>query len=83
MLTWILTFLVISLIAAICGFTSIATAISNIAKVTFYIFLIVFAYPLILFLFGRKHTTAQSTINNEFGVINTSMGYISVRCDSK
>ena len=48
MLQWALVFLVLGLIAALLGFTSIAGASIGIAKILFFIFLIVFAVMLIL-----------------------------------
>lgn len=51
MLNWALTFLVIALIAAVLGFTSIAGAAIGIAKILFYIFLILFLVSLVSHLF--------------------------------
>jgi len=48
MLQWALVFLVLGLIAALLGFTSLAGASIGIAKILFFIFLIVFAVMLIL-----------------------------------
>jgi uncharacterized membrane protein YtjA (UPF0391 family) len=48
MLQWALVFLVLGLIAALLGFTSIAGASIGIAKILFFVFLIVFAVMLIL-----------------------------------
>jgi uncharacterized membrane protein YtjA (UPF0391 family) len=47
MLRWAFIFLVISLIAAVLGFTTIAGAALSIAKVLFYIFLALFLIFLI------------------------------------
>ena len=49
MLLWALTFFVVALIAALLGFTDIAAAAAGIAKVLFYIFLVLF---LVSLLFG-------------------------------
>jgi uncharacterized membrane protein YtjA (UPF0391 family) len=48
MLQWALVFLVLGLIAALLGFTSIAGASIGIAKILFFVFLIVFAVMLIV-----------------------------------
>ncbi len=47
MLNWAVTFLVIALIAAVLGFTSIAGAAIGIAKILFYVFLILFLVSLV------------------------------------
>ena len=54
MLNWALTFLVIALIAALLGFTSIAGAAMGIAKIIFYIFLILFLVSLVSHLFRGR-----------------------------
>jgi len=56
MLQWALVFLVLGLIAALLGFTSVAGASIGIAKILFFVFLIVFAVMLILGL-GRGRGT--------------------------
>jgi uncharacterized membrane protein YtjA (UPF0391 family) len=48
MLQWALTFLVLGLIAALFGFTGIAGASIGIAKILFFVFLVVFAVMLIM-----------------------------------
>jgi uncharacterized membrane protein YtjA (UPF0391 family) len=48
MLQWALVFLVLGLIAALLGFTSVAGASIGIAKILFFVFLIVFAVMLIV-----------------------------------
>ena len=50
MLSWALTFLVLGLIAALLGFTSIAGASIGIAKILFFLFIAVF---LVMLLMGR------------------------------
>jgi uncharacterized membrane protein YtjA (UPF0391 family) len=40
MLSWALTFFVVAIIAAVLGFTSIAGAAAGIAKICFFIFLV-------------------------------------------
>lgn len=47
MLRWIITFLVIALIAALFGFGNIAAGAASIAKILFYIFLVLFIISLI------------------------------------
>jgi len=48
MLGWALTFLVVALIAAVLGFTSIAGAAIGVAKVLFFVFLILFAVSIVM-----------------------------------
>ena len=48
LLKWALIFLVISLVAALFGFTGISTASADIARVLFYIFVIIFLVLLVL-----------------------------------
>lgn len=48
MLKWAATFLVIAIVAAIFGFTGIAAGAATIAKVLFFLFLILFLGALIL-----------------------------------
>jgi uncharacterized membrane protein YtjA (UPF0391 family) len=55
MLRWTVTFLVIALIAALFGFTGIAVGAASIAKVLFYLFLILFVVSL---LFGNKRVNS-------------------------
>jgi uncharacterized membrane protein YtjA (UPF0391 family) len=47
-LKWALIFFVVSLVAALFGFTDISAASADIARVLFYVFLIIFAVLLIL-----------------------------------
>ena len=51
MLNWAVTFLVIALIAAVLGFGGIAGTAVGIAKILFFVFLILFV---ISFLMGRR-----------------------------
>ncbi len=51
MLGWALTFLVVALIAAVFGFGGIAIASAGIAKILFFVFLVLFAVSLIASLF--------------------------------
>jgi uncharacterized membrane protein YtjA (UPF0391 family) len=51
MLSWSVTFLIIALIAAALGFTGIAGTAVGIAKVLFFVFIVLFIISLI---FGRK-----------------------------
>ena len=50
MLGWALTFLVVALIAAVLGFTSVAGAAMGIAKILFFVFLVLFAVSLVMHL---------------------------------
>ncbi len=47
MLRWVITFLVIALIAGVLGFGVLAAAAASIAKVVFYIFLVLLVVSLI------------------------------------
>ena len=54
MLGWALTFLVVALIAGVLGFTTIAGAAVGIAKIAFYVFIVLFVVSLIMnFVRGR------------------------------
>jgi uncharacterized membrane protein YtjA (UPF0391 family) len=53
MLRWALTFFVVALIAAVLGFTGIALAAAGIAKILFYLFLILFLVTLVGHLLRR------------------------------
>ena len=46
MLGWALTFLVVALIAGVLGFTSIAGAAMGVAKILFFVFLVLFVVSL-------------------------------------
>ena len=48
MLGWALTFLVIALIAGLLGFTTIAGAALGIAKIVFWVFLVLFVVSLVM-----------------------------------
>ena len=50
MLGWALTFLVVALIAGLLGFTSVAGAAMGIAKILFWVFLILFVVSLVVHL---------------------------------
>ena len=55
MLGWALTFLVVALIAGVLGFTTIAGAASGIAKIAFYVFILLFLVSLVMnFVRGRR-----------------------------
>lgn len=56
MLRWALGFLVLALIAAVFGFGGIAVASAGIAKILFFLFLIVFLITLVMGLAGRGRT---------------------------
>jgi uncharacterized membrane protein YtjA (UPF0391 family) len=47
MLRWALIFFVVALLAAVLGFTGIALAAAGIAKILFYVFVILFAVSLL------------------------------------
>ncbi len=51
MLHWSLVFLIIAIIAAVLGFGGIAGASADIAKILFFVFLVVW---LVAFMFGRR-----------------------------
>ena len=54
MLGWALTFLVVALIAGVLGFTTIAGAAIGIAKLVFYVFLVLFLVSIVMnFIRGR------------------------------
>ncbi len=53
MLNWALTFLVIALLAALFGFTGIAIAAAGIAKICFFIFLVLFLASLVVHMARR------------------------------
>lgn len=54
MLNYAVTFLVIALIAALFGFTGIAAGAVEIARVLFFVFIILFLASLVMGLFRRK-----------------------------
>lgn len=55
MLGLVITFFIISIIAAIFGYTGIAVATAEIAKILFFIFLVLFVISLVYYLVtGRK-----------------------------
>ena len=55
MLGWALTFLVVALLAALLGFTTIAGAAMGVAKILFFVFLVLFVVSLVMHLVrGRR-----------------------------
>lgn len=54
MLRWAVTFLIVALIAALFGFGGIAATATGIAKILFYIFLILFLVALLFGLLGGR-----------------------------
>lgn len=50
MLSWALTFLVVALVAGLLGFTSVAGAAMGIAKILFFVFLVLFVVSLVVHL---------------------------------
>ena len=53
MLNWAISFFVIAIIAAVLGFTNIAGSAIDIAKILFFVFLIL---AVVSFIFGRRVT---------------------------
>ncbi len=51
MLNWAVTFFIIAIIAAVLGFTRIAGSAIDIAKILFFVFLVL---AIVSFVFGRK-----------------------------
>jgi uncharacterized membrane protein YtjA (UPF0391 family) len=54
MLRYALIFLVVAIIAGLLGFTGISLAASDIARILFFIFIVLFAVSLIFGLMGRR-----------------------------
>lgn len=54
MLRWALIFFVVAIIAAIFGFTGIAAAAVDIARILFFIFIVLFLVAIIAGLFGGR-----------------------------
>lgn len=54
MLRWALTFLIIAIIAALFGFGGIAATATGIAKILFYVFLVLFLIALLFGLLGGR-----------------------------
>lgn len=50
MLSWALTFLVVALVAGLLGFTTIAGAAMGVAKIVFFLFLVLFVVSLVMHL---------------------------------
>lgn len=55
MLRWAIGFFIIALIAALLGFGGIATASAGIAKILFFVFLVLFLVSLVTGLMRRPH----------------------------
>jgi len=51
MLNWAVTFFIIAIIAAVLGFTTIAGSAIDIAKILFFVFLVLAVFS---FIFGRR-----------------------------
>jgi len=51
MLNWALTFFVVAIVAAVLGFTRIAGSAIDIAKILFFVFLVL---AIVSFIFGRR-----------------------------
>jgi uncharacterized membrane protein YtjA (UPF0391 family) len=54
MLYWALVFFIVSMVAAVFGFTGIAVAAAGVAKILFFIFLVLFLISLVFGLRGRR-----------------------------
>jgi len=54
MLRWALGFFIVALIAAVLGFTGIAVAAAGIAKILFFVFLVLFLFSIVAHLFKRS-----------------------------
>jgi uncharacterized membrane protein YtjA (UPF0391 family) len=54
MLNWALIFLVVALVAGVLGFTTVAGAAIEIAKILFVVFLVLFLVSLVLHLFRGR-----------------------------
>jgi uncharacterized membrane protein YtjA (UPF0391 family) len=57
MLGWAVTFLIVALIAAVLGFGGIAGVAIEIAKIIFFVAIVLFVISLIFGLVGRRRTT--------------------------
>ena len=57
MLGWALTFLVVALIAGVLGFTTVAGAAMGIAKILFFVFLVLFVVSLVVHLARGRGTS--------------------------
>jgi uncharacterized membrane protein YtjA (UPF0391 family) len=57
MLYWSLVFLIVALVAAVLGFTQIAVGAASIAKILFFVFLVMFLVSLVVGLARRGPTT--------------------------
>jgi len=53
MLNWALTFFIVAIIAAVLGFTTIAGSAIDMAKILFYVFLVL---AVVSFIFGKRVT---------------------------
>jgi uncharacterized membrane protein YtjA (UPF0391 family) len=54
MLRWALGFFIVALIAAVLGFTGIAVAAAGIAKILFFVFLVLFLFSIVAHLLKRS-----------------------------
>lgn len=61
MLGWAVTFFIIAIIAALFGFTGIAVAAAGIAKVLFFVFLVLFAIALVAGLLRGRSVSPPRT----------------------
>lgn len=59
MLYWAVFFFVVALVAALFGFGGIAVAAAGIAKLLFFIFLILFAVSLVVGIVRRPHASPR------------------------
>lgn len=56
MIRWTITFLIIALVAAVLGFTGIASAFAGIAKIIFYVFVVLL---IVFFFMGRSSKAGE------------------------
>lgn len=56
LLKWALIMLLVSVVAALFGFTDLSAASADVARVLFYIFLVIFLVLLLLGLFALRRT---------------------------
>jgi uncharacterized membrane protein YtjA (UPF0391 family) len=54
MLSWALVFLIIAIVAAVFGFTSVYVAAAGIAKILFFVFLVLFIISLVTGSMSRR-----------------------------
>ena len=78
MLKWALIFLVISLVAGALGFTGVASGAAQIAKILFFIFLVLFVLPQILLVGGKLVDKTSFSMHHVVLHTNTASGRVRV-----